>query len=202
MNELYVRNDATLTDVRFKDRLIEMVVVPWDQEANVRVRGEQWREVFQRGAFDGLQDHAGRVTVNRDHNEGDSVGKAIHFDPSHTDGLFARVKIASTPRGDETLALAEEDVLGASMGYFIKQPSDVALNPQTMLRRVKRAFLRHIGMVAVPAYAGARVLAVREEQAALRAEDGEPLHTPKLYGVLNDDLVQWASTYQTRRESH
>src|SRR5688572_22141191 len=128
MSELFLRNDASLADVDVKQRIIDMVAVPWNQEADVPWRGEMWREVFRRGAFDGIEDHAGRIRVNRQHVEGDTVGKVLLLEPSADIGLLARVKIAQTLRGDETLQLAEEDMLSPSVGWFAKSPRDVNIN--------------------------------------------------------------------------
>lgn len=175
--EVFIRDDAvSMTDVDVKQRLIDLIVVPWNQETEVPWRGQVWREVFRRGAFDGLADHAGRVLVTRDHREdsrGEPVGKLVHVDPQHSDGLFARAKIGRTALGDETLSLAEEDILLPSVGYRIKSAADVNLDRRIRLREVVRAFLDHVSLVPYPAYAGAQVLAVREEQPGL-AEGSPP----------------------------
>ena len=194
MNEnIHVRT-STLTDVDTKLRLIDLVAVPYEQETEVMIRGERWNEVFSRGSFDGIEDHAGRVRVNREHVVGDTVGKVVAFDPSDPVGLLARVKIAQTPRGDETLALAEEDMISASIGYRTKKPSDVTSNRRTRMRRVVRAFLDHLSMVESPAYAGAQVLAVRAEPSGLEVVQLEPLPpTPSLDEYRDSDVLRWAS---------
>jgi phage head maturation protease len=170
-SETFVRADSVVADIDVKQRLIDLIAVPWDQEAEVPWRGEVWHEVFRRGSFDGLADHAGRVLVTRDHKEppdrGDVVGKLVYADPKHNDGLFARAKIAATLLGDETLALAEEDMVRPSVGYRIKSPTDVRLDRRLRMREVLRAFLDHLSLVGYPAYSGAQVLAVREEQPGL-----------------------------------
>lgn len=192
MNEIELRK-STLTDVDAKLRLIDLIAVPWEQETEIMWRGEPWREVFAREAFDGIEDHAGRVRVNREHIMGDTVGKVVQFDPTHPDGLFSRVKIASTPRGDETLALAEEDMVSASVGFRIKTHRDVQINRRSKVRRVLRAFLDHLAMVESPAYAGAQVLAVRAEPFGLTEASSLP-ETPALDEALNDELLAWASS--------
>jgi HK97 family phage prohead protease len=160
--------------------------VPW--------HGEMWRETFNRGAFDGIAEHAGRIRVNREHTKGDTVGRAVSLDPSATDGLIGRLKIAATPRGDDTLELAADDMLSASAGFYHKSPSDYVVNRRMMTRRVVRAFLDHIAMVETPAYVGARVLAVREEQSGLTVADTPLPPAPALDDVMNDPLFQWASS--------
>lgn len=169
-SETYVRSDAVLEDIDVRQRLITVLAVPWDQEAEVPWRNEIWREVFRRGAFDGLEDHVGRVRVNREHVKGKTVGKVVFADPQAADGLILRSKIASTPRGDETLALADEDMISASVGYRIKDSADLRLERRTRMREVLRAFLDHLGMVESPAFAGAQVLAVREDQPSSTVE--------------------------------
>ena len=195
MTEILERSDsAVLTeDVDFKQRIIDIIAVPYEQEAEVRWRGEVWREVFDRSAFDGIQDHAGRVPVRREHTLGETVGKVIRLDPNDSRGLLASVRIARTPKGDETLQLASEDMLGASVGYFVKKPSDVLLNRRSMLRRVMRGFLEHLAMTDIPAYVGAVPIAVREGLSA-QPVAGEPLVTSELDQWLNDDILSWAKT--------
>ncbi len=193
MNELFLRNDATLADVDVKQRLIDLVAVPWNQEASIPWHGEMWREVFRRGAFDGIEDHAGRIRVNREHIKGDTVGKAVSLDPSAAIGLLARVKIARTLRGDETLQLAEEDMLSASIGYYVKQLSDVKVNQRMKFREVVRAFLDHLGLVESPAYEGAQVLAVREASPGLTVAESPLPATPLLDEWMNDPVLAWAS---------
>lgn len=186
MNEIEVRNQhSTLTDVDVKERIIEMVAVPYEEEAIVEYRSESWREVFTRGSFTGLEERAGKVRVNREHMRGDTVGKGLSFDTSASEGLPARIKIAKTLRGDETLALAEEDMLSPSIGFRIKSPRDVILNHTERLRRVTKAFLDHIALVESPAYAGAKVLAVRED-------DRPEIETPLLDAYQDDEVLLWA----------
>jgi HK97 family phage prohead protease len=197
VTELFVRN-STLTAVDAKLRLIDLIAVPWEQEAEVQWRGEMWREVFSRGSFDGIEGHAGRVRVNREHVKGDTVGKVVHFDNAADTGLLARVKIAETVRGDETLALADEDMISASIGYWVKAPSDVQMNKRTMVRRIDRAFLDHLSMVESPAYAGAQVLAVREEQSELTVAEVPLPPTPLLDEVMNADVLAWAAARLNR----
>ncbi len=189
MNELFVRNDATLADVDVRQRIIDLVAVPWNQEASVPWRGEMWREVFRPGAFNGIEDHAGRIRVNREHVRGDTVGNVVSLDPSAAIGMLARVKVPKTMRGDETLQLAEEDMVSASIGYYTKQASDVNVNNRTKFREVVRAFLDHLSLVESPAYEGAQVLAVREAPSGLTVTESLPLATPVIDEWINDPVL-------------
>jgi phage head maturation protease len=161
--EVFTRNDAELADVDVKQRLIDLVAVPWDEAAAVDWRGDMWQEVFRRGAFDGLEEHVERVRVNREHVIGDTVGRLVWADPKAESGLIVRAKIARSQRGDDTLALAEDDAISASVGYRIKSPTDITLTHRDRLREVFRAFLDHLGMVESPTWETAKVLAVREK---------------------------------------
>lgn len=192
IDEILRRDDATLKDVDFKQRLITVVAVPWEQEAEVLWRGEMWKEVFSRGSFNGLEDHAGRVRVNREHTKGDTVGKVVQIDTQDPVGMVVMVRVAKTPRGDETLVLADEDMISSSIGYMIKKPSDVETHRQQKLRRVNRAFLDHLSFVESPAFEGAKVLSVREESSGLAVVEGPLPDTPNLDEFANDDVFVWA----------
>lgn len=181
---------AGLADVNVKQRLIDVIAAPYDQLATVMVRGKLWQEQFLRGAWDGIEKRSGAVRVNREHLIGDTVGKVVHFDPNHPDGLLARVKIATTSRGDDTLELADEDMLSASVGYGAK-PSDVLHDRRNGIRSVKRAILHHLAMVEDPAYEGARVLEVRDHGLQLQPEL-DPAATPILDGLMTDPVIRRA----------
>lgn len=162
-SETFLRHDAAIADVDVKLRLIDLIAVPWDQEAEVVWRDEYWHEVFRRGAFDGLEDHVGRVRVNREHVIGNTVGKLVWADPQAEQGLITRTKIANTVNGDDTLGLAEDGAISGSVGYRINNPDDVNLHRRIKLREVMRAFLDHLSLVESPAFEGAQILAVRDK---------------------------------------
>lgn len=186
------RSDGILDDVDFKQRVIDIVAVPWEQEGKVFWRGEFWSEVFERGAFDGVVGAAGKIRVNREHRKGDTVGKAIGFDPNHERGLLTRLKIVQGAKGDETLYLAQEDMISASIGYLAsKLGHDVVINRDTKSRRVRHAFLDHIALVEDPAFKGAEVLAVRGDGMGGGVTEGPLPDTPALDEVLRDPVFAW-----------
>lgn len=194
---------SSVADVNVRQRLIDIIAVPYDEEADVVWRGDVWHESFDRKAFDGVESHAGRVQVNREHVKGDTVGKVVLADPSHRDGLFARIKIYNTPRGDETLTLAEEGGTFPSIGWRLNRMSDHRLERRSMTRRVLRAFWDHQAFVEDPAYEGAGVLAVRAGQSGLTVGDAARIlgleherhlpETPNLDEWLDDPTFKWAS---------
>lgn len=182
---------AAITDIKFAQRLIEVIAVPYEQEAVIEYRGELWRESFMRGSFDGIETRANRVRVNREHDESKTFGKVVTFHPSRQEGLVAEVQVASTPGGDEVLELANNDMVSASVAYGVRN-SDQELNRP--YRRIKRAFLRHLSFVEVPAYEGAGVLSVRGQESVGLASELPPLVTPKI-----DEVITWL---RSRQVSH
>lgn len=178
--------EATLVGVNFAQRTVEVVAVPYGEEALIEYRGETWRESVMRGAFDGIENRPNRVRANRDHDKTRTVGKAIAFYPSRQEGLVAEIRIGHTQVGDETLALANEDMLSPSVGMGIPGSGQVLERPY---RRITKAFLDHIAFVESPAYQGARVVAVRSEGEAVSAASLPPLVTPHL-----DEITAWLNS--------
>jgi len=173
---LETRQAVSVGDVDTKQRLIEVVAVPYGQEtdAPIMYRGEFWKESFERGAFDGIEQRSQPIMVNRQHTRGDTVGKVTQWWPERTEGLVAEVRVARTLRGDETLALAEEGMIRASVGFGVR-PRDQILDRKSMTRRIRKAFVDHLSLVEDPAYLGAEVLAVRSDEPDVLAATLPPL---------------------------
>jgi HK97 family phage prohead protease len=163
MTQLQIEyRSATQVGVKFPERLIELIVMPYETETRVMHHGRLVREIVTRGAFDGLDANHRRVTVNRGHVTDNLVGRAVRFDPDWPAGLFAEVRIAPTDYGTETLTLAAEGLLDASAGFGVMDDGEQW--PERGLRRLTKLWLDHIAMVPDPAYETANVLAVREQQ--------------------------------------
>lgn len=144
-------------DVDKVGRTIRLIAVPYEAPTQVVFRGQMWSEVFSRGAFD---DIGGRnVRVNRGHDRGRTVGRVVAFDTTDHRGLVADLRIARTALGDETLALAAEDCLSASIGFSVPAGGE-QLDYRSRARRVNRAILDHVALVEDPAYTGAAILGV------------------------------------------
>lgn len=167
---------ATVADVAFPKRTIELVVMPYESETVVEYQRRMIREVIARGAFNGIECRDGQVRLNRDHDKSRTFGKVERFHPERDEGLVAECRIAQTPLGDDTLALAAEGMLDASAGFA---PIDQVWDAGRSLRRITRAFLDHIAMTPDPAYPDARVLAVRNLPEAPVRPPGR-LETPNL----------------------
>lgn len=186
---LEVRNASEVTGVDVRQRIIEVVAVPYNQEAPVPYRGDIWMESFERGAFDGIETRSTPIMVNREHKKGDTVGKVMQWWPERTEGLVAEVKVARTLRGDETLALAEDGMIRASIGFGVRL-RDQILDRTTMKRRIHKAFVDHLGFVEDPAYTGAEVLGVRGSEANIFAAELPPItERPAV-----DELAAWLAS--------
>ena len=152
---------ATQLGVDFPQRIIELVVVPYDTDALVdQPYGRPVLESVAPTAFDGIERRANRIRVNRDHVRERTVGRAIRFHPGRPEGLVAELRIARTALGDETLQLAEEDILDASAA-FLPMPGGMTWTRDRKSVRLTKLWLGHIAMTPDPAYETARVLAVR-----------------------------------------
>jgi HK97 family phage prohead protease len=155
-----VRHAATIdvADVTFSQRTIELVAAPYNRPTSrVFHRGQRITEEFAPAAFAGTD--VARVRVNRDHDPARTVGQVVDLDHARSDGLVATVKVSRTPLGDETLTLAADGCLDASVGFLINAGGEHW--PGRSRRRVTSAELDHIALVPSPAYDGAAVLAVR-----------------------------------------
>ena len=183
------RRAAELVGVSFPERTIELVVMPYDTPIGVMYAGRPVQETIARGAFDGIQRRAKSrrpVPVNVDHEERvpSTIGKAVALHPNRPEGLVAEIRIARTPLGDDTLALAAEGDIGASAGFM---PMEDGLEWRGRdAYTVTRAYLKHIAMTPDPAYEDARVLAVRN-----RVElPDEPVATPNLDRIRAEILAE------------
>ena len=166
-----------------------ILAVPWESPGTVLYRGEVWKEIFVRGAFDGLGSMPNRVKANRDHDKTRPVGKAINFWPQHDKGLLAEVKISDTPLGRETLQLAEDKILDISVGYAAPADREHTLfDRKKMERRVIKAYLDHISFVTDPAFVDAQVVSVRERNMDIYVNNGgSPF--PNLNLVARNDFL-------------
>ena len=180
---------STVAEVKFPERIITVLAVPYEQETDkVVYRGRQVVESFARGSFAGVESRNGKVMANREHRKGDTVGKVEAFYPDSAEGLIEDIKIASTPRGDETLELAAGGMIFPSIGFAIAKGSDQDLTANR--RYIRRAFVDHMAFVEDPAYTGADVVAVRHAN----GDDG-----PVLQDIATPRLDVWLEYVSSRR---
>jgi HK97 family phage prohead protease len=177
---------ADVADLNLGQRLVTVIVAPYEQETPVMWQGEVWTEMFERSAWNGIEKRPNRVRANRAHDRRMTCGKAVKFFPSRQEGLVAEIRMAQTPLGDETLELAREDCLSVSAG-FAALPSDQLIDRRAKTRRIRTAYLDHISFVEDPAYPGAEVLNVRENELVI--PDDEMLSRPALEQWMNDPVL-------------
>ena len=138
-------------------RLIELLAVPYGIDALVSVGGRTIRESFSNTAFLGEQPK--RILATRDHDPTRLVGKVTNLEPFHREGLVATLQVADTALGRESVELARDQCLDASIGFQIPDPAGEQWEGRSR-RRVTKALLREVSLVPEPAYP-TRVLDVR-----------------------------------------
>lgn len=191
---------AVVDNIDQQQRIITLLAVPYEEPGPVMYRGQIWKEVFTRGAFDGIDKRPNRIKVTRDHDDKRVVGKAINFWPRDTRGLRSEVKISKTDLGDETLALAEDSVLDVSIGYAA--PADVGhttFDRRNMVRRINKAYLDHVSFVAYPTWEGATVLSVRSNDAIGQEDEITP--TPNLDMLATNETLWWAKELSEKKRA-
>lgn len=172
-------------EVHWAERIIELCAMPYDRDAIAVVHNRTIVESCAPGAYAGVERRANRIKVNRDHDLQRTVGRAVALHPSRTEGLVTELRIAKTPLGDETLALADDQSLEASVGFAVMPGGERWLEGRNR-RRLERLFLDHIAMVPEAAYEPVGAIAVRS--AALEIA-GAPVPTPNL-----DEIRLWMMT--------
>jgi HK97 family phage prohead protease len=183
------RSAGPVVEVRYPDRIIEMVAVPYDEDALVPYRGGWIHESVAPGSFDGVERRSNSVKLNRDHDINRTCGRCRALHPSRTEGLVADIYVSRTPLGDETLEMAADGILDASVG-FLPFPGHEHFTENRTRRRITKAFLGHIAMTAEPAYEGARVLAVRNVVPTTDDKSVVRVPTPNLDKILAQRLEE------------
>jgi uncharacterized protein len=160
-------------------RTIDVRVVPYGERITHNdgrggvPKGVPYTEEWAPGTFSHQLGAANRVLVNFEHQEGlggvVGHGKALL---ERQDGLYGSFKMHETPDGDKALMLVREGVLhGISLEAEGRRSIRTA---EGVIRRVK-ANLVNVALCRTPAYAGAVVLALREEAEPLLDEEFLPI---------------------------
>jgi HK97 family phage prohead protease len=155
MSEFVEYRAAQTLEVRHAERTIDMIAVPYDEEADVLRRGRWVTESVDPDAFTGVH---GDVTVNRAHDLESPLGRVFKFHPTDPRGLRTELRISRTSSGDDVLELAADGLLAPSIGFV---PLGERWSEDRSAVKVTKARLVHIALTGDPAYKGAKVLAVR-----------------------------------------
>ncbi|HKY15893.1 MAG TPA: HK97 family phage prohead protease [Microthrixaceae bacterium] len=149
---------ATVDQVDYPDRVLSLIVAPFDEWAIVEHNGRAIEETISRGAFGAIRNRARKFKVNLEHDPDRWVGTVLDLDPDDPRGLVGTVKIRRNPEGDQALNDAADGLLGASIGMAVA-PGDETITDGR--RVITKAYLDHVALTATPAYVGAEVLEVR-----------------------------------------
>lgn len=176
-DEIRLDLDVSL-DVRSDEaRTVEGMLVPYD----VPIRHSRGVEQFARGAFADVVPE--EVPLLWHHDPRDPIGR-LESVVERDDGLYGTFRIADTSRGRDYLALARERVTrGLSVGFN----PDESESTRDGVRTHTRVDLREVSAVTWPAYAGSKVLEVRERQQAMADENVETTETPETPETIVDD---------------
>ena len=155
---------ATVEAISYPERVVDLLVAPYDEWTPVEYRGRIVEESIAPGAFGAIRNRARKFLVNMEHDATRWVGTVLDLDGANERGLRASVKIRRSPEGDQALDDCADGLLGASIGMAVT-PSGQTLDASR--RRIHKAFLDHIALTATPAYAGAEVLEVRAARLAV-----------------------------------
>ena len=182
MTEIELRAVKQVEVASFPQRLIELVVMPYEEATTVPYRGRTIEEIVSRGAFEGIQRRNRKIVANRDHDLTRIAGKVIALHPSRQEGLVAEIRISATELGDETLQLADDGILDGSAGFSLalrdgKVRPDAEVWESRSRRRLNHLWLHHIAFTPEAAYESAQVLAVRGREDAAGTT---PAATPNL----------------------
>lgn len=190
---LLYRAAGEITDVSWPERTLEVVAHPYNAEAIVEWQGRMVAESCDPGAYNGIQRRAERIWVCRDHDRARTVGRTRALHPERDEGLVATLQLSRTPLAEETLALASDGVLHASVGF---KPLEHSWSRDRRQVRLTKCWLQHIALTPEPAYEGADVLSVRHGDRQIAeivarvvdavCEPAAPVDTPHL-----DEVRRW-----------
>jgi hypothetical protein len=165
MSNILRRSFSPDLEVRSDGRTVSGLVVPWDQPTLVRDAGVSYRESFRPGAFTRTLVERGpeRVKLLAQHDTRQlPLGRAIVLREDAA-GLYGEFRVSATTAGDEVLELVRDGALdGLSVGF---RPIRENRSATGVLERLEVA-LHEVSLVAHPAYADARVVAVRSQDAS------------------------------------
>ena len=153
--ELEVREFAASADI--EERTVTGLAVPYGESASI---GGAYNERFQAGAIDSVED----VKLFYGHEE--PIGKVVEGRDTEA-GFEIMARISDTPRGNEVLTLLRDGVLNKfSVGFL---PLEQEQEGSTITRT--KVSLKEVSVVPFPAFAGANITEVREEQAEAEVLD-------------------------------
>lgn len=150
MSEIETRSFEARADL--EERTIVGLAVPYGQSADI---GGAYQERFVPGAIGSVED----VKLFYGHEE--PIGKVVEGRDTEA-GYEIVARVSDTARGNEVLTLMRDGVLNKFSVGFIPEESE--RNGSTITRT--KVSLKEVSVVPFPAFAGANITEVREEQEA------------------------------------
>lgn len=154
MSEIETRSFEARADL--EERTIVGLAVPYGQSADI---GGMYQERFAPGAIASVDD----VKLFYGHEE--PIGKVVEGRDTEA-GYEIVAKVSDTARGNEVLTLMRDGVLNKFSVGFIPEESE---KDGSTITRTKVS-LKEVSVVPFPAFAGANITEVREEQVAPEAD--------------------------------
>ena len=159
MQEFETRSFEARADI--EERTIVGLAVPYGQLADI---GGAYQERFVPGAIESIDD----VKLFYGHEE--PIGKVVEGRDTEQ-GFEILARVSDTPRGNEVLTLMRDGVLNRfSVGFL---PIESERDGSTITRT--KVALKEVSVVPFPAFDGAKITEVREEQPAEVA----PIESPE-----------------------
>lgn len=162
-------------EIRGDGRTVYGLAVPYDQPTAVRDSAGTYDEVFRMGSFaETIRERGDRVKFLINHDRRTlPLGKAIGL-REDTAGLIGEFRVSATDAGDQALELIRDGVLDSlSVGFVpVSHNGDPRRGGLVERTAVK---LLEVSAVAFPAYEGALIAGVRNEDfEVLPDQEAEP----------------------------
>jgi HK97 family phage prohead protease/HK97 family phage major capsid protein len=184
MTEMETRSFEIRLDAETRE--VSGIAVPYGQTADIGTYQEQ----FVPGAIRSVED----VKLFWQHSE--PIGKIIEGRDTEA-GFEIRAKISDTPRGQEAYTLLKDGVINKfSVGFMpLEQTRDGSLVTRTLVD------LKEVSLVSFPAFSGASVSEVREEQTVADvASDSTTTKEPAMENMELDVRAVQDEVAEIRRE--
>lgn len=166
-NEILETRFASELELRGSDgRTVTGIAVPYGVEAEIFTRSGSFRELFRKGSFrKTLMEQRSAKSKIRLFAQHDTrkfplgVAEVLREDDA---GLYGEFRISRTQAGDEVLELLRDGALDSfSIGFIPVPERDRWTKDRSMVERTE-VKLREVSVVSFPAYAGAKVEAIRD----------------------------------------
>lgn len=171
----FLVREFVAADLAVEGRTVDVRLVPFGEVARVADPPDwrEYREEWLPGAFDHQLNAANRIHARYGHSRHaiDVVGHGITL-RSEADGYHVSAKIHQTPQGETALELLRDGALPCVS--LEARPTRTQRTKDGVVQRVK-AHLTGFAFCQQGAFAGAKVLAIREQPETILDEDMLPV---------------------------